>query len=113
MATEKTEAFYKDIFDIELVMEQGWMQVCNTESDLATRVNIISEKGICAPVPDLFIEVENVETALFRVNDAKFEIVYGPVTDTRGICQFYVRDPFGKLINVYQGKKKAVHEKNG
>ena len=32
----------------------------------------------------------------------KFGIEYGPVTEPWGVTRFYVRDPFGRLINVLE-----------
>jgi len=53
-------------------------------------------------VPDLSIEVDNIETALKRVRKAGIPVEYGPKSEPWGVRRFYVRDPFGKLINVLQ-----------
>jgi uncharacterized glyoxalase superfamily protein PhnB len=41
-----------------------------------------------------------VDAAFHRMKDAGFPIEYGPVNEPWGVRRFYVRDPFGKLINV-------------
>ena len=51
-------------------------------------------------MPDLSIEVDEIDVALRRMIDAGFPIEYGPVDEPWGVRRFYVRDPFGKLINV-------------
>ena len=53
-------------------------------------------------MPDLSIEVDNMEAALARFKEANVPIEYGPVSEPWGVRRFYVRDPFGKLINILQ-----------
>jgi catechol 2,3-dioxygenase-like lactoylglutathione lyase family enzyme len=48
------------------------------------------------------IEVDDVEEALLRVRNAGIAIEYGPATEPWGVRRFFVRDPFGKLINILQ-----------
>ena len=55
-----------------------------------------------AAVPDLSIEVDDVEEALRRFVEAGIAIEYGPADEPRGVRRFFARDPFGKLINVLQ-----------
>ena len=56
--------------------------------------------GSGTPVPDLSIEVDDVDEALRRMRDAGFPIEYGPVDEPWEVRRFYVRDPFGKLVNI-------------
>jgi catechol 2,3-dioxygenase-like lactoylglutathione lyase family enzyme len=51
-------------------------------------------------VPDLSIEVDDVDAALDRMKKAGIHIEYGPVDEPWGVRRFYVRDPFGKLVNI-------------
>ncbi|SFG09935.1 VOC family protein [Neptunomonas qingdaonensis] len=99
---EKAEAFYKGIFGLELVMDHGWIRTYGVDSEMTVQVSIASEGGSGTPVPDLSIEVDDLDTVLARVKDAKIAIEYGPKVEPWGIRRFYVRDPFGKLINVLQ-----------
>ncbi|WP_404840893.1 VOC family protein [Alkalilimnicola ehrlichii] len=69
---------------------------------MTTQISVASEGGSGTPVPDLSIEVDSLETVLERVKNENIEIEYGPVTEPWGVRRFYVRDPFGKLINVLQ-----------
>jgi len=38
--------------------------------------------------------------ALRRVKNAKIPIEYGPADEPWGVRRFFVRDPFGKLVNI-------------
>ena len=51
-------------------------------------------------MPDLSIEVDDLDTALQRMKKAKVAIEYGPADEPWGVRRFYVRDPFGRLINI-------------
>ena len=48
----------------------------------------------------LSIEVDNLDAALARVKKAKIPIECGPVDEPWGVRRFFVRDPFGKLVNI-------------
>jgi catechol 2,3-dioxygenase-like lactoylglutathione lyase family enzyme len=53
-------------------------------------------------VPDLSIEVDDLPQIHRRMQEAGFEIEYGPVSEPWGVTRFYVRDPFGRLVNVLE-----------
>ena len=99
---KNAQAFYKDILGLELAMDLGWIQTYSTDSQMSVQVSIASEGGSGTSVPDLSIEVDDLETALSRVKKAKINIEYGPAAEPWGVRRFYVRDPFGKLINMLQ-----------
>ena len=52
--------------------------------------------------PDLSIEVDDVAAVHQRMQTAGFTIEYGPVTEPWGVTRFYVRDPFGRLVNILE-----------
>ncbi|AZM94660.1 VOC family protein [Vreelandella venusta] len=99
---EDAEKFYATIFGLTLVMDHGWIRTYSSGEKMTAQLSVASEGGSATPVPDLSIEVDSLETALARVKSAKIEIEYGPVSEPWGVRRFYVRDPFGKLINVLQ-----------
>jgi catechol 2,3-dioxygenase-like lactoylglutathione lyase family enzyme len=69
---------------------------------MTVQVSVMSEGGSGTAVPDLSIEVDDVEDVLTRVRKADVAIEYGPATETWGVRGFYVRDPFEQLINISQ-----------
>jgi catechol 2,3-dioxygenase-like lactoylglutathione lyase family enzyme len=81
-------------------MDHGWIQTFGSEVNMSVQVSVASEGGSGTPVPDLSIEVDDVDAALNRMKEADFPIEYGPVNEPWGVRRFYVRDPFGKLVNV-------------
>jgi len=99
---DEAEAFYGKIFGLELLMNQGWIRTYGSASDTRMQISIASEGGSNTPVPDISIEVDDLETALERVSSANIPIEYGPESEPWGIKRFFIRDPFGKLVNVLQ-----------
>jgi catechol 2,3-dioxygenase-like lactoylglutathione lyase family enzyme len=51
-------------------------------------------------VPDLSVEVDDLDEVHDRMRDAGVAIVYGPATEPWGVRRFFVGDPFGRLLNI-------------
>src|SRR5947208_421171 len=96
----KARSFYGDILGIDLVMDHGWIISYAAPGNLAPQVSIASEGGSGSPVPDLSIEVDDLDEALRRVAAAGLVPEYGPVSEPWGVRRFYVRDPLGRLVNI-------------
>ncbi|MAO14344.1 VOC family protein [Marinobacter sp.] len=96
------EKFYSAIFGLKVVMDHGWIRTYSSGEEMTTQISVASEGGSGTPVPDLSVEVDSLETALERAKNESIKIEYGPVTEPWGVRRFYIRDPFGKLINVLQ-----------
>ena len=96
----KARLFYQDVLGLDLLMDQGWIQTFGSETAMSVQVSVASEGGSGTPVPDLSIEVDDVDAAFDRMKNAGFPIEYGPANEPWGVRRFYVRDPFGKLVNV-------------
>ncbi len=101
-ATDIGEAdrFYRDILGLDVLMDQGWIATYGSPETPRVQISFLSEGGSGTPVPDLSIEVDDVDEACDRMKDAGFAIEYGPAEEPWGVRRFYVRDPFGKLVNV-------------
>ncbi|MGJ7563333.1 VOC family protein [Variovorax sp. GB1R11] len=96
----RAAVFYKDVLGLDLLMDHGWIQTYGSQADMAVQLSVAAEGGSGTPVPDLSIEVDDVDTAFERMKAAGFAIEYGPVDEPWGVRRFYVRDPFGKLVNI-------------
>ena len=92
--------FYQDILGLDVLMDHGWIVTYGSSQKMSVQVSIASEGGSGTPVPDLSIEVDDLDTALQRMKKAKVTIEYGPADEPWGVRRFYVRDPFGRLINI-------------
>jgi catechol 2,3-dioxygenase-like lactoylglutathione lyase family enzyme len=99
---DKASAFYKDVLGLEVLMDLGWIRTYGSSAKMTVQVSVMSEGGSGTPVPDLSIEVDDLDQALARVRKAGIAIEYGPATEPWGVRRFFVRDPFGKLVNILQ-----------
>ena len=93
-------AFYGEIFGLDLVMDHGWIATYGAPSRMSVQISIATEGGSGTPVPDISIEVDDLAAVLERLKQNDIAIAYGPVDEPWGVRRFFVRDPFGKLINV-------------
>ena len=97
--TAAARAFYGDILGMNVVMDHGWIVTFATEAGTTPQVSVASEGGSGTPVPDLSIEVDNLDEVLHRVTRAGTS-EHGPKEEPWGVRRFFVRDPFGRLLNI-------------
>lgn len=95
-----TAKFYRDLFDLELKMDLGWIATLGSEEHMRVQFSLMREGGSGAPVPDISVEVDDLDGMLEKVKAAGYEIEYGPVDEPWGVRRFYLRDPEGRLVNV-------------
>jgi catechol 2,3-dioxygenase-like lactoylglutathione lyase family enzyme len=94
------QRFYGDVLGLELLMDHGWILNYGSRQKMSVQVSFASEGGSGTPTPDLSVEVDDVDEALRRMKAAGFAIEYGPANEPWGVRRFFVRDPFGKLVNI-------------
>src|SRR5262245_41551103 len=92
--------FYGDLLDLDVLMDHGWLVTYGSDAKMTVQVAIASQGGSGTPVPDLSIEVDDLDEAVGRVKKAKIKIEYGPADEPWSVRRFFVRDPFGKLVNI-------------
>jgi catechol 2,3-dioxygenase-like lactoylglutathione lyase family enzyme len=97
---EDAKSFYADLLGLRLVMDLGWILTFAGAELAVPQVSVATEGGSGTPVPDLSIEVDNLAEVLERAVAAGLPIEYGPTTEPWGVRRFYVRDPFGRLVNI-------------
>ena len=97
---DRAKKFYADILGLEVAMDLGWILTFAADGAAAPQISIAKEGGSGTPVPDISIEVDNFTEVHQRVLAAGFLVEYGPRTEPWGVTRFYVRDPFGRLVNI-------------
>ncbi|MCO6419418.1 VOC family protein [Siccirubricoccus sp. KC 17139] len=94
-------AFYGKLLGLDIVMDLGWIVIFAAPGPAVPQLSIALEGGSGAPVPDLSIEVdEELEALHRRALAAGHAVEYGPVTEPWGVRRFFLRDPFGRLVNI-------------
>lgn len=102
-ATENIEAaqhFYGEILGLETLMDLTWIRTYGANGAMQVQISFATEGGLGTPVPDISIEVEDVDEMHNKMKNAGFTIIYGPSNEPWGVRRFYVKDPFGKTINI-------------
>ncbi len=92
--------FYQDVLGLETMMDLGWIVTYGSSSKMPIQLSFASEGGSGTSVPDLSIEVDDVDEAFKRMKKARFKIEYKLTEEPWGVRRFYVRDPFGQLVNI-------------
>src|SRR5260370_41392211 len=97
---EPAKAFYGEILGMDMAMDLGGIVTFATGAGTTTpQVSVATEGGSGTAVPDLSIEVDNLDEVYRKVTEAGIAVEYGPASEPWGVRRFYVCDPFGRLLN--------------
>jgi catechol 2,3-dioxygenase-like lactoylglutathione lyase family enzyme len=94
------KAFYGDVLGMNVAMDHGWIVTYASDAEARAQVSFASEGGSGTPVPDLSVEVDDLDDVLERARAGGFAIEYGPADEPWGVRRVFVRDPFGRLVNI-------------
>lgn len=93
-------AFYSDLFGLNVLMDQGWIMTLGSDDLGPVQLSIASQGGAGAVVPDLSVQVDDVDRVYARALELGYDIFY-PLTDEEwGVRRFFVTDPMGRAINI-------------
>jgi catechol 2,3-dioxygenase-like lactoylglutathione lyase family enzyme len=94
------KSFYQDVLGLDRIMDHGWIATYGSSEQMSVQVSFAAQGGSDTPTPDLSIEVDDVDAAFESMKRAGFAVEYGPADEPWGVRRFFVRDPFGKLVNI-------------
>ena len=99
---DAAKAFYGDILGMAVAMDLGWVLTFAAQGGggAPPQISVASEGGSGTPVPDLSIEVDDLDEVHRRVLTTGLPVEYGPASEPWGVTRFHVRDPFGRLVNI-------------
>ncbi len=100
--TADAAMFYEDLLGLEVVMDHGWIVTYSSGETMSTQLSVATEGGSGTLVPDISIEVDNVNEIHLRAKSAGLDIVYEITDEPWGVRRFYVRDPLGKVVNILE-----------
>ncbi|MAL79325.1 MAG: glyoxalase [Sneathiella sp.] len=101
---QKAAAFYGDVLGLDKAMDLGWIATYAGEGTARAQVSFATEGGSGTDVPDISIEVDDLDATHDKLIAAGFPILYGPVNEPWGVRRLFTRDPFNRLVNI------LVHE---
>lgn len=96
----KADRFYHDILGLETLMDHGWIKTFGNDEESKVQISFAIHGGNDTEVPDLSIEVDNVDEIYEKMNNSGFEIMYKITNEDWGVRRFFVKDPLGNLVNI-------------
>jgi catechol 2,3-dioxygenase-like lactoylglutathione lyase family enzyme len=100
-------AFYGDLLGLDLLMDFGWICTFGSPANRTAQISFGSAEGSGVAFPELSIEVDDLDAALAIMHRAGVPIEYGPATEPWGVRRFFIRDPFGRLLNIVAHNQPA------
>ena len=94
--------FYGKALGLDILMNHGWLITYGSAAKMTTQLSFASQGGSGTDVPDLSIEVDDVDEAYSRMKKCRFKIVYPLTEEPWGVRRFFVRDPFGRTVNILE-----------
>jgi catechol 2,3-dioxygenase-like lactoylglutathione lyase family enzyme len=58
---DKANAFYEEILGLKVLMDLGWIRTYGSSAKMTIQVSVMSEGGSGTAVPEISIEVDDVE----------------------------------------------------
>ncbi len=96
----KANLFYQDILELDILMDHGWIKTLGTDEKANVQISFAQQGGNDTEVPDLSIEVDYVDEIYDKMKEEGFKIIYDIKNEDWGVRRFFVKDPFGKVINI-------------
>ncbi|MFJ4686076.1 VOC family protein [Streptomyces sp. NPDC091377] len=88
------------LLGLEEVMDMGWVMTLASPSNPTAQISFFTEDRGASVVPDLSVEVEDVDAVYARVRAAGAEIVRELRDEEWGVRRFFARAPNGWVVNV-------------
>lgn len=96
----ESREFYTRVLGMEVTMDMGWIVFLVSPSNPTAQVQLLTHDATAPVVPNVTIEVEDVDAVHAEAKRRGATIVY-PLTDEPwGVRRFFVADPSGVVINV-------------
>ncbi|MFC8128883.1 VOC family protein [Streptomyces sp. NPDC057302] len=96
---EESRDFY-GLLGFEEVMNLGWVMTLGSPSNPTAQVTFMSHDLTAPVVPDMSVEVDDVDAVYATVCESGAEIVHSLRNEEWGVRRFFVRDPNGRVVNV-------------
>ena len=97
---DESRAFYVDFLGFNVGMDMGFITTFVSPSNPASQISVLHDDGSSALLPNVSIEVEDVNKVYADATDRGLKIAY-PLTDEPwGVRRFFVVDPSGTVLNI-------------
>ncbi|MFE9772941.1 VOC family protein [Streptomyces sp. NPDC005931] len=96
----RTSCDFYGLLGFEEAMDMGWMVTLASPANPTAQISFFTEERTAPLVPDLSVEVEDVDAVYERVLASGAEVVREIRDEEWGVRRFFVRDPNGRVVNV-------------
>ncbi len=97
---ETAKAFYGELLGLQPVMDLGWITTLADPARPGTQINLMTHDDTAPVIPDVSIEVDDVDACHAAAVRTGAEIVHPLCDEPWRIRRFFVRDPDRHVINV-------------
>ncbi|MGV9424348.1 VOC family protein [Streptomyces sp. NPDC003656] len=101
---QESRDFYGSL-GFEEVMNHGWILTLASPAHPAAQVSVMTEDATAPVVPDLSVEVDDVDAAYAAMREQGAEILHPLQDEPWGVRRFFVRDPNGRVVNVLSHRR--------
>ncbi|MEV7419559.1 VOC family protein [Streptomyces sp. NPDC089919] len=98
-AVAENREFY-GLLGFEEVMNHGWITTLAAPATPSAQLSFMTQDLTAPVVPDLSIEVDDVDAVHALLVGRGAEIVHPLQDEEWGVRRFFVRDPDGRVVNV-------------
>ena len=97
---DASRQFYVDVLGLEVAMDLGFVVTLVSPSNPTAQVSLIRDDDSSTILPQMSIEVADVDDVHSRAVSHGLKIVYPLTNEPWGVRRFFVTDPNGTVINV-------------
>ena len=107
---DESQDFYVGLLGLKVAMDLGFVMTFASPTNPTAQITIIRDDGTSRILPQVTIEVADVDAVHAEAARRGVEIVY-PLTDERwGVRRFFVRDPNDVVINIMSHQASEAHQ---
>jgi catechol 2,3-dioxygenase-like lactoylglutathione lyase family enzyme len=105
---EASRGFYVELLGFQVAMDMGWIMTFVSPSNPTAQVSVIREDASAPVVPQITVEVGDVDAVHAKAVRRGLEIVHPLTNEPWGVRRFFVRDPNGMVVNVVAHRGDAA-----
>jgi len=105
---DESRVFYVDFLGLNVGMDMGFIMTFVSPTNPTAQLSVVRDDGDSMLLPDVSVEVADVDQVHARALERHIEIVY-PLTDEPwGVRRFFVVDPNGTILNILSHLPKST-----
>ena len=97
---DESRAFYAEFLGFEVGMDMGFITTFVSPSNPTSQINVLQDDGSSTLLPNVSIEVEDVDKVYADATNRGLEIAYPLTDESWGVRRFFVVDPNGTILNI-------------